>query len=379
MHERRKVAVVFGGQSVEHVVSCRSAATICGQLATCGHTVVPIGISRDGRWSLHTYRPEDAGHTLSAEFLEDQEIVVRPGNGLWLTKQHTTLPVDICFPVTHGTGGEDGLLQGLLELAHLPYVGCNPAASSIGMHKYTAKLFARDHGVPALPSLRISTETIGSITSIDEEQFTTLYTRITLDLGTSIILKPEDGGSSVGVQVVDPVEPTVLLDALRSSSRFTKTVLAECLVKNPMELECALVEQKGTLEASLPGLVVDPVETGSGFLTYEQKYLAAHCAFMQLPAPIAPELAKRIRHMALAVGQAIGVEGYARVDFLYSAETGGIWFNEINTLPGMTAQSHFPILAASSGYDWPALMDALLTSGFERQRKRASLTFTAVE
>ncbi len=379
MHERQRVAVVFGGQSVEHVVSCRSAATICEQLASCGHTVVPIGISRDGRWSLHTYRPEDVGHTLSADFLEDREVVVRPGNGLWLVRQHTTLPVDICFPVTHGTGGEDGLLQSLLELAHLPYVGCDPAASSIGMHKYSAKLFARDHGVPALPSIRISTDMIGSITSIGEEQFTTLYTRITTDLGTSIILKPEDGGSSVGVQVVDPLEPTVLLDALRSSSRFTNTVLAESLVKHPMELECALVEQEGILEASLPGLVVDPVETGSRFLTYEQKYLGTNCAFMQLPAPIAPELARRIKHMAFAIGQALGVEGYARVDFLYSAETGRIWFNEINTLPGMTAQSHFPILAASIGYDWPALLDALLTAGFERRYNRASLAFTAVE
>ncbi|HCS37552.1 MAG TPA: hypothetical protein DIW48_12980 [Sphaerochaeta sp.] len=379
MHDRLRVAVLFGGQSVEHVVSCRSAATMCGQLAACGHTVVPIGISRDGHWSLHTYRPEDAGHTLSAEFLEDQEIVVKPGNGLWLVRQHTTLPVDICFPVTHGTGGEDGLLQGLLELAHLPYVGCDPATSSIGMHKYTAKLFARDHGVPVLPSIRISTDRVGSFTSIGEQEFTILYGRIITDLGTSIILKPEDGGSSVGVQVVDPLEPAVLLDALRSSSRFTKTVLAESLVKHPMELECALVEHEGTLVASLPGLVVDPVETADRFLTYEQKYLGANCAYMQLPAPIAPKLAERIKHMTLAFGRAIGVEGYARVDFLYSAETGRIWFNEINTLPGMTAQSHFPILAASIGFDWPALVEALLAAGFERQRKRASLAFTAVE
>jgi D-alanine-D-alanine ligase len=316
---------------------------------------------------------------LSAEFLEDREIVVRPGNGLWLTKQNTALPVDICFPVTHGTGGEDGLLQGLLELAHLPYVGCDPAASSIGMHKYTAKLFARDHGVPTLPSIRISADLIGSCTSLGDEQFTSLYTRITTELGTSIILKPEDGGSSVGVQVVDPLEPIILLDALRSSSRYTKTVLAESLVKHPMELECALVEHKGTLAASLPGLVVDPVETGSRFLTYEQKYLGSNCAYMQLPAPIAPELAQRIKDMALVVGRAIGVEGYARVDFLYSPETGRIWFNEINTLPGMTAQSHFPILAASIGFDWPALVDALLTAGFERQHQKATLTFTAVE
>ena len=379
MLESRRVAVLFGGQSVEHVVSCRSAATMCKQLASCGHTVVPIGIGRDGRWSLHTYRPDDPGQILSAEFLQDQEVVVRPGNGLWLTRQNTALPVDICFPVTHGTGGEDGLLQGLLELAHLPYVGCDPAASSIGMHKYTAKLFARDHGVPTLPSIRISTDLIGSCTSLDNEQFTSLYTRITTELGTSIILKPEDGGSSVGVQVVDPLEPIILLEALRSSSRYTKTVLAESLVKHPMELECALVEHEGTLTASLPGLVVDPVEIESQFLTYEQKYLGTNCAYMKLPAPIDHEVAQRIKDMALVVGRVIGVEGYARVDFLYSAETGRIWFNEINTLPGMTAQSHFPILAASLGYDWPALVDALLTAGFERQHKQASLTFTAVE
>lgn len=379
MHESRRVAVLFGGQSVEHVVSCRSGATMCEQLAACGHTVVPIGISREGRWSLHTYRPEDAGHPLSAEFLEDREIVVIPGNGLYLVRQRTALPVDICFPVTHGTGGEDGLLQSLLELAHLPYVGCDPAASSIGMHKYTAKLFARDHGVPALPSIRIAKECIERITSTGGQEFTTLYTRITTDLGMSIILKPEDGGSSVGVQVVDQLDPTVLLDALHSSSRFTRTVLAEPLVKDPLELECALVERNGILESSLPGLVVDPTETHNRFLTYEQKYLGTNCAYMQLPAPIAPELANRIKHMALAIGQAIGVEGYARVDFLYCAETGRIWFNEINTLPGMTAQSHFPILVASIGYDWPTLVDTLLTAGFERLRKRSSLAFTAVE
>ncbi|NLA92526.1 MAG: D-alanine--D-alanine ligase, partial [Spirochaetales bacterium] len=173
------IALLYGGVSVEHVVSCRSAMTVARELKALGHTVIPIAIARDGRWSLY-----DEVST-ETTFLPDREVTIAPGVGL--VHLGETLQIDIAFPVTHGSGGEDGLLQGLLELAKVPYVGSGPLASSVGMHKSVTKEVVSNWGVPTLPSVLIKRG----------EPFSPRT--IVTNLGTSLIVKPDDGGSSVGV------------------------------------------------------------------------------------------------------------------------------------------------------------------------------------
>lgn len=371
------VALLYGGRSVEHVVSCRSAATVAHELHLAGHTVIPIAIDREGRWSVQTYDPQQVYDRLPSDFRTETEVTVRPGSGFMVDVQ--PIRFDTCFPVTHGTGGEDGMLQGLLELARVPYVGCNPAASSIGMHKRTAKLYARHVGVPTLESLCVTRADMHGLRSDAEGKAGTLCRHISELLGTPVIVKPEDGGSSVGVQVLHDCTVEHLLEALGHAMRFTGTVLVEPYVEHRMELECAVLCEGATIRVSEPGQVVDPTEAGMSFLSYERKYLDVSCAFMRVPAPIDASLSEQTKAFAVQIARAIGVEGYARVDFLMDTTTGAIWFNEINTLPGMTAKSHFPVLAASMGYDWPRLLDRLLSESLSREAERNVLLFKDVE
>lgn len=370
MAEPLRVALLYGGRSVEHMVSCRSGAKVGSELLRAGHHVIPIAISRDGRWSIKPIPPHTSPKMLDATFDPTHEVTVAPGAGL-LTHRGR-LQVDTCFPVTHGTGGEDGLLQGLLELAGLPCVGSGPAASTFGMHKHIAKLVATRAGVPTLPSIclsRMERERLSSPSKND------LLSSIIGTLGRDIMVKPEDGGSSVGVTPVRKVELESLGQALDATLRYTEKALLEPLLTTFIELECAILDVGGTLQASYPGMVVAPKHASHTFLTYEQKYTAPDCAYIQISPPLEHKILERIRRMAATVAKATGIEGYARVDFMLDCATGSIWFNEINTLPGMTGTSHFPTLATAMGYPWPLLLDTLLKESIERHGNRNRIDF----
>lgn len=378
MQDNLRVAVLYGGKSVEHKVSCRSAATVCHQLQMLGHEVVPIAISREGRWSVHPYGNE-VSDGLSGDFIPSQEVIVRPGTGLWLANGLHQLAVDIVFPVTHGTGGEDGRLQGLLDLAHVPYVGCGCAASANGMHKYVSKIFAKEMGIPTLPALVVDARRVAIITAEDDPYLLQLVEETVSRFGGHLIVKPEDGGSSIGITVVHPITCTSLLAALRETARYTDSILVEPWLEQRDELEVAVITDGESIEASDPGLLVDPKQDRHTILSYEQKYLSDACAYIQVPAPIDPSLGHTLSSQAIAMAKAIGVEGYARVDFFYDRCTQSHYFNEINTLPGMTAKSHFPILAESMGYGWHKMLSVLLAEGFTAFARRNGSETIAVE
>ncbi|MDD2296715.1 MAG: D-alanine--D-alanine ligase [Sphaerochaetaceae bacterium] len=375
MLKGQTVALLYGGKSVEHAVSCRSAATMYQRIKACGLTIIPIAIDRKGQWSLQ----EPASDYMPSAFKQASEVIIRPGHGLWLPKEEKPLPIDICFPVTHGSGGEDGLLQGLLELTNLPYVGCGVQASAVGMHKHLAKIVAQQAGISVLPSYLCQAQTIQPYRDAQNPEFMKLFSAIQQKLGPSIIAKPNDGGSSVGISVLHPVSSENLWQALHSAFRFTQTVLLEPFLQEIQEIECAVVSTKGQIYASEAGLVVDSEHAKNHFLTYEQKYLSSQQAYIQVPAPLAQRTLLQISEQAKIIAQSIGVQGYARVDFFYKSKTGEIWFNEINTLPGMTAQSHFPTLVQTMGYTWETVIETLLLEGFFAYNQRSVRQVQAVE
>lgn len=351
------IALLYGGVSVEHVVSCRSAMTVAKELKALGHTVIPIAIARDGRWSLY----EEV--STATTFIPDREIVVTPGAGLSLSGE--TLQIDLAFPVTHGSGGEDGLLQGLLELAKIPYIGSGPLASSVGMHKSVTKEVVSNWGVPTLPSALIK----------KGEPFSPRT--IVNNLGTSLIVKPDDGGSSVGVYPLFKVTGGELREAVDQAFNFTNRVIIEPLLEKMEEVECGVITHQGEYLSSPPGLVINPLK-GETFLTYNQKYLSANQAYIEVPAPIGAEKQEEISVLAKMVAEALSVAGYARVDF-FLEEGGRVWFNEINTLPGLTATSHFPLLAEAIGYPWERLIPHLIEEALAAASLRNSVSLYGEE
>jgi len=370
--ESLRIGLVYGGQSVEHQVSCRSAETVAHHLQQLGHTVIPIAISRNGRWS-------EGNDAYTASFDAARELGICPANGLFSVNTSEPFPIDIAFPVTHGTGGEDGKLQGLLELAHLPYVGCDSETSVYGMHKYSAKMFAHEADIPTLDALVVDSRRLFSVDSASDPFIIEITKQIQRHIGDAIVIKPEDGGSSVGITVVQPVTASALFDGLMMCKAFTQSIMIEPLLKEMMELEVAILTDGDELLASDPGRLMNPSQQSDRFVTYEQKYLSDHCAYMQIPADIPSELAQQVSHYALQLARNMGVQGYARVDFFYRSTDHALFFNEINTLPGMTATSHFPLLAQNLGYQWPQLLTLLLSEGFRAHHRREERQVYAVE
>lgn len=332
------VALIYGGVSVEHVVSCRSAVSVSQELTASGYKVMPIAISREGHWSLK----ENA--SLDSSYDDSKKVAVVPAAGLTLNGE--PLEVDVVFPVTHGTKGEDGCLQGLLELAGLPYVGSGVLASSVGMHKSITKRVCEEFGIPTLPSVLIKRGQPYAPRAIADL------------LGQALIVKPEDGGSSVGVIPLEKATGGHLREAVEEVFNYTNRILIEPYLLAVKEVECAVITNKGKYLSSPAGLVVNPVNN-SGFLNYQQKYLSSNQAYIEVPAPIGKTLSLKITEMAQTIASAVAVEGYARVDFFIDKD-GKIWFNEINTLPGLTSKSHFPLLAEVMGYPYPRLLSHLI-------------------
>jgi D-alanine-D-alanine ligase len=395
-----KIGLLYGGESVEHAVSIRSATNLFQQMVLAGHQVVAIGIADDGQWYLQDTSGLQASDQLPLDTTADNRLQLLPGVGIGDCHRGGLLDLDLCFPITHGNYGEDGRLQGLLEILGVPYVGCGPLTSAIGMHKNLAKQFAKNCGIPVVPSTSLSntdyeylngTSSIASpllLHSLSEESdvqnrpslrsrtaLSRLVNHLQDTLGSSILLKPETGGSSVGVVALKQYNETTLLEALQEVGRYSETILIELLVTDMVEVECAVLRKGGVLEVTKPGMVVDPLGKDSGFLTYGRKYSENRSAYMDIPAPIPLESSKTIRQYSKNLCEAIDVRGFARVDFFFRPDTRTIFFNEINTLPGMTAQSHYPRLIEAAGYSWPDLLDILFASALEERRKHRQLTY----
>jgi D-alanine--D-alanine ligase len=374
MSERRKirVAVVFGGRSAEHAVSCASAGLVLGAIDRERYEVVPIGIARDGRWVLTSGDP--ARLALTSAELPSVEAVATPGvsvtpqtgpgaGALVVTGPGEVPPnfgeVDVVLPLLHGTYGEDGTIQGLLEMTGIPYAGAGVLASATGMDKEYMKILFAARGLPVGRYVVVRDRDWGACAPDAAERKRVLDE--IAELGWPVFVKPARGGSSIGTSRV--TSPADLEAAIEDARKYDRKVLVEAAVEGA-EIECAVLEgaDGGPPEASLPGQVI--IDPHSSFYDFQAKYLGAETT-MVIPAPIPDSDAERIRRLACSAFDAISCEGLARVDFFYTP-AGEIVLNEINTMPGMTPASGFPMMWAASGLPLPALIERIITTALRK-------------
>jgi D-alanine-D-alanine ligase len=343
-----RVGLIFGGRSVEHEVSLVSARTVRRGLVEAGHEVVCLGIAQDGVW---------VDPAASAAALDDasRRALEPVGGAIGPTLRHLLdAGLDAVFPINHGTWGEDGTLQGLMEMADIAYVGAGVTASAVAMDKRIAKQLFAEAGVPVVPSLSLRR---GERQGFDVEA-------AIAKLGTPCFVKPSVGGSSVGVRKAKSAAE--LAEAIDFSLRFADVVLIERGIA-AREVECAVLGYPD-LEASVVGEIVP----GREFYDYEDKYLTDGAQLLA-PAPIDEATAARVRELAVRAFAAIEGSGMARVDFFLDKNDGALYVNEINSLPGFTSISMYPRLWGLSGVPLPQLVDRLVRDAIRRRDDRRGL------
>ena len=363
MSKKIRLALIFGGRSAEHEVSLRSAQSVLKAIDPEKYAVTLIGISKSGQWlagadPLKSLAAGDLSDLSNAALLGEpgrRELLVaapqQPGSPLRLT---AGAEFDVVFPLLHGPYGEDGTVQGLLELADLPYVGAGVLASAVAMDKAVCKQLLRAAGIPVTDWQLVSRAAIQA----DAEA---LATAAAAAYAFPIFTKPCNLGSSVGV--IKAHTFAELVAALRESAKYDRRVLIEPGV-NAREIEVSVLGNAAP-EASVAGEVV-PVNE---FYDYEAKYIDEGSALL-IPAPIPAETAEAARRYAVAAFQAIDCAGLARVDFLLDRDSGRLYLNEINTLPGFTSISMYPKLWEASGVSYSDLIDRLVGLALERQAER---------
>jgi D-alanine-D-alanine ligase len=351
------VAVLFGGRSAEHDVSLMSARFVVDALQSAGHRTVLIGIAKDGHWHLCP----DTDRIPRAVDETGVEVTLAPGQGGRLfglgpvAMPPTAAAIDVVFPVLHGPFGEDGTVQGMLELADVPYVGAGVLGSAVAMDKDVTKRLLRDAGLP-IPRFI-------ACTPASRPSFSTASAQLG---GAPLFVKPARLGSSVGVSRADnAVAFEAALDlAFRHDD---KALVEECVVAR--EIECAVLETASGPIASLPGEIV-PARERHGFYSYDAKYLDAAGAELVIPAALPEETAERFRSLSLKVFAVLGCAGLARVDFFLDTRSGALLVNEANTIPGFTAISMYPKLMEASGIAGPTLVTRLVQHAMERWRAK---------
>jgi D-alanine-D-alanine ligase len=352
-----RVLVLYGGRSAEHPVSCLSARSVLTALSTTAHEVVPVGITRQGRWTLTDGRigevvdgrlPEvdGAGPTTTLVPGGDPagggvELVVFDADG----GVERRITVDVAFPVLHGPGGEDGTVQGLLASVGLPYVGADVAASAIGIDKGAMKGRFRLHGLPQVAYVTFTLDRWRREPDVVREELA----RIPLPW----FVKPARQGSSIGITRVDAT--SALADAISEAALHDERIVVEEGLEHLRELEVGLLEDGGHVEVSCIGEIV-PVNR---FYDFDAKYLTA--SRLDVPADVDPATAVAIEQVARRAFTAIGGRGMARID-LFLAADGRLLLNEINTIPGFTEASMFPRVWAASGVDFATLVERLLAT-----------------
>jgi D-alanine-D-alanine ligase len=366
MSGKIRVGVIFGGQSGEHEVSLVSARAVMENLDRERYEVVPIGITKQGRWlaggdPLQALMAQadpkmlPAGATINPSAPPATEIpsprsIVPQGEAGLVTQHLPTL--DVIFPVLHGPMGEDGTVQGLFELAGIPYVGCGVLAAAVGMDKGMMKSAFAAAGLPLLPWLLVRRAELERNPDAALDQVEAL-------LRYPIFVKPANMGSSVGISKArDRAE---LLAGLREAARYDRRIVVEQGIA-AREIEVSVLGNE-QIAASVPGEVVPSNE----WYDYEAKYLAGKSEVL-IPAPIAPELAEQVRTLAIHAFNAVDGAGLARVDFLLDKESDQLYINEVNTMPGFTPVSMYSQMWAASGVSYPELLDRLIALALERHR-----------
>jgi D-alanine-D-alanine ligase len=351
---RTRLAILYGGRSAEHQVSVVSARSVMEALDPDRFEVVPIAITREGAWLLPDRSPLEltaSDGALPEVEAAGKEVALRPEHGL---AEAGPSPVDVVFPILHGPFGEDGTVQGLFELADLPYVGSGVLASALAMDKAMAKVVLAAAGLPQAPYL-----------VVPERDWRTDPGRVAAEvadrLAYPVFTKPARLGSSIGITKVK--SPDALAAGLDAAFAHDTKALVEQGV-TARELECGVLGNDAP-EASVVGEVVP----GHEFYDYEAKYLDESLK-LEIPAPVPDAVRSQVRELSLRAFKALDCEGFARVDFFYEEATGRVLVNEVNTIPGFTPKSMFPLLWAASGLAYPDLVARLVDLAVERHTAR---------
>lgn len=373
MKRKIRVGVIFGGRSGEHEVSLRSGQSVIEAIDHKKYEVIPIAITKQGQWlspaEAMSLLPAATAELLSQEMGESREALTIVGDpsraGLVAFASDggrpstTAMPVDVVFPVLHGTYGEDGTIQGLFEMADVPYVGCGVLASSTGMDKVTMKMLFREAGLPICKHLWF-------LRSEWEGERAGVLRRVARQLGFPCFVKPANLGSSVGVSKA--TDRRTLEAAIDLAARYDRKVIIEEGL-DAREIECAVIGNDEP-EASLPGEYIVHDQQGA-FLDYTEKYTnTGHVEFV-VPSPISKSLTARIRRMSVEAFKSIDGTGLARVDFFLKRETNELFINELNTSPGLTEVSGYPKLWAASGLTFKQVIDRLIQLALERHKDKS--------
>jgi D-alanine-D-alanine ligase len=362
---RPRVAVLFGGRSSEHAVSCITAAGVLRAIDRSVYDVIPVGVTRAGRWVLAADDPsrweltdgtlpevkDGAGPGVLAPVAADDRRmqILEPGQ-----VPRELAEVDVVLPLLHGPFGEDGTVQGLLELTDVRYVGSGVLASAASMDKHVMKIMLAGAGLP-----------VGEHVVIRPQEWQRHPDRVRDDieeLGWPVFVKPARAGSSMGVSKVNG--PDELAAAIAAALQHDRKLLVEAMIEG-REIECGVLESPdgGPPLTSLPGEV--EVLPGREFFDFEAKYLDGTAARLSCPADLPAEVAQRVRDLSVRTFEAMGCEGLARVDFFVRPD-GEVIVNEINTMPGFTPMSMYPLMWEATGLGYPELIDRLLRLALNR-------------
>jgi D-alanine-D-alanine ligase len=354
MKPKIRVAVIFGGTNTEHEVSLVSAKGIIDNLDKTKYDVVPIKITKENTWISPkelqaSYAPAIPGQIASAEQSIDSVSGVMENSR-----------VDVVFPVLHGPYGEDGTIQGMLELMRLPYVGCNVLASAICMDKVVQKQLAQSVGIPVPP--------YSWFTHYDWQKKQDVVIKEAEGLGYPLFVKPANQGSSIGVTKAH--DRKELLQGIKDALTRDTKIIIEAGIQEAREIECAVLGNSEP-QSSVLGEIIP----GNEFYDYEAKYLDDKSQAI-IPAKLESKLSDDIRAAAIEAFKVLNCSGLARVDFLLSGQTGKWYLNELNTLPGFTPISMYPKLWEATGVSYSELLDRLIQLAIEKQQEKATLNLS---
>ena len=361
MSSKIRVGLLFGGRSCEHEVSVTSARSVLDAIDGAKYEVTMIGISKQGRWFLS----DDSRRVLEAGVVAGDDLLpvaldYHPGAGTLIPQQGATnaMPsrrLDVIFPLLHGPYGEDGTVQGLLELADIAYVGSGVVGSAVGMDKEMAKRVFRAEGLP-------QTDYVAIRRARWREHPNDVLRDVTTHLPYPMFIKPANLGSSVGVTKAHSEEQ--LRAGIEHASEFDYKLIVEAAIDNAHEIECSVLGNEDP-EASVLGEIVP----GNEFYDYRTKYIDDKSELI-IPAPLSSDITAVVQGLAIKTFRAVEAAGLARVDFFVKRDNGKVFVNEINTIPGFTPISMYPKLWAASGVSYPELIDRLIRLALERHTEK---------
>ncbi|HEX2896126.1 MAG TPA: D-alanine--D-alanine ligase family protein [Marmoricola sp.] len=363
---RTRVAVVFGGRSSEHAISCVSAGSVIAALDQDKYDVVPIGITPEGRWVLESADPGRLALGPAGELpavTGEREVVLRSSSASktdLMVHDANDVPtmlgeVDVVFPVMHGPWGQDGTLQGLLELAGVRYVGAGVLSSAVGTDKMFMKLLFAAQGLPVLPWVLIRPGEWDRDPSAVTEAVSALH--------YPVFVKPARAGSSFGITRVDSSDE--LGDAIKAAEQFDPKVLVEAAAVGAREVEIGVLQGLDGGSPETSEIAEIRVDAAHQFYDFEAKYLPGENTALDIPADLEMHVAAKVRALAVQAFAALDVEGLARVDFFVFPD-GRVVLNEVETMPGFTSTSMFPRMWAASGVPYPELVDRLVQLALRR-------------